>query len=105
MVAKPKSLTNMIPNILISQITDLLLYIVNTRIIFINKYLSGGPHFVGRSRLLMQLIRSYLPYLEAFASIRNLRTRHAVVTMDPPNMEPNERRQMLPNCAMQRGPH
>jgi hypothetical protein len=31
-------------------------------------------------------IRSYTPYLEAAASIRNLRTRRAVVTRDPLNM-------------------
>jgi hypothetical protein len=47
---------------------------------------AGGPPFVGRPRLLIQYIRSYPPYLEAVPSIRNLRTRHAVVTRDPPNM-------------------
>jgi hypothetical protein len=31
--------------------------------------------------LLIQHIRSYPPYLEAVSSIRNLRTRHAVVTV------------------------
>jgi hypothetical protein len=35
---------------------------------------------------LFQYIRSNPPYLEAVPSIRNLRTRHAVVTRDPPNM-------------------
>jgi hypothetical protein len=34
-------------------------------------------------RLLIQRIRSYPPYLVAFSSIRNLRTRHAVATVDP----------------------
>jgi hypothetical protein len=41
---------------------------------------AGGPPLVGCPRLLIQYIRSYPPYLEAFSSIRNLRTRHAVVT-------------------------
>jgi hypothetical protein len=40
----------------------------------------GGPPHVGRPRLLIQYIRSHLPYLEAVSSIRNLRTCHAVVT-------------------------
>jgi hypothetical protein len=31
----------------------------------------------------IQYIRSYPPYLETISSIRNLRTRHAVVTRDP----------------------
>jgi hypothetical protein len=44
----------------------------------------GSPH-VGSPRLLIQYIRSYPPYLEAGFSIRNLRTRHAVVTRDLPN--------------------
>jgi hypothetical protein len=35
--------------------------------------------------LLMQYIRSYPPKLEGVSSIRNLMTRHAVVTRDPPN--------------------
>jgi hypothetical protein len=47
---------------------------------------AGGPPLVGCPRLLIQYIRSYPPYLEAVSSIRNLRTRHAVVTRDPPNM-------------------
>jgi hypothetical protein len=42
---------------------------------------------VGCPRLLIEYIRSYLPYLEAVSSTRNLRTRRAVVTRDPPNME------------------
>jgi hypothetical protein len=45
-----------------------------------------GPAFVGCPRLFIQYIRSYHPYLEAFSSIRNLRTRHAAVTKEPPNM-------------------
>jgi hypothetical protein len=47
---------------------------------------AGGPPLVGCLRLLIQYIRSYPPYLEAISSIRNLRTRHAVVTRDPLNM-------------------
>jgi hypothetical protein len=47
-----------------------------------------GPLLVGCPRLLIQYIRSYPPYLEAVFSIRNLRTRHALVTRDPPNMAP-----------------
>jgi hypothetical protein len=31
-------------------------------------------------------IRSYPQYLEAISSLCSLRTRHAVVTRDPPNM-------------------
>jgi hypothetical protein len=38
-------------------------------------------------RLLIQYIRSYPSYLEAVCSIRNLRTRHEVVTGDPLNTE------------------
>jgi hypothetical protein len=44
---------------------------------------AGGPPLVGCPRLLIQYIRSCPPYLEAFSSIRNLKTRHAVVTRDP----------------------
>ncbi|KAJ4446277.1 hypothetical protein ANN_12972 [Periplaneta americana] len=40
---------------------------------------AGGPPLIGCPRLLIQYIRSYPPYLEAVSSIRNLRTRHAVV--------------------------
>jgi hypothetical protein len=47
---------------------------------------AGGPPVVGCPRLLIQYICSYPPYLEAVPSIRNLRTRHAVVTRDPLNM-------------------
>jgi hypothetical protein len=46
---------------------------------------AGGPPLVGCPRLLILYILSYLPYLEAVSSICNLRTRHAVVTRDPPN--------------------
>jgi hypothetical protein len=45
-----------------------------------------GPPIVGSSRLLIKYIRSYPPYLEAAPSIRNPRTRHAVVKLDPLNM-------------------
>jgi hypothetical protein len=41
---------------------------------------AGGLPPVGCLRLLLQYIRSYPPYLQAVSSIRNLRTRHAVVT-------------------------
>jgi hypothetical protein len=44
---------------------------------------TGGPPTVGCPRLLIQHIRSYPPYLEAVSSIRNPRTRHAMVTVDP----------------------
>jgi hypothetical protein len=47
---------------------------------------AGGPSPVGCPRLLIQYIRCYPPYLEAVSSIRNLRTRHAVVTRNPLNM-------------------
>jgi hypothetical protein len=41
---------------------------------------AGGPPLVGCLRLFIQYIRSHPPYLEGVSSIRNLRTRHAVVT-------------------------
>jgi hypothetical protein len=47
---------------------------------------AGEPPLVGCTRLLIQYIRNHPPYLEAVSSIRSLRTRHAVVTRDPPNM-------------------
>jgi hypothetical protein len=47
---------------------------------------AGGPPTVGCPRLLIRYIRSYPPYLEAVSSIRNPRTRHAVVTVDPLDM-------------------
>ncbi|KAJ4443747.1 hypothetical protein ANN_05525 [Periplaneta americana] len=40
---------------------------------------AGEPLLIGCPRLLIQYIRSYPPYLEAVSSIRNLKTRHAVV--------------------------
>jgi hypothetical protein len=46
-----------------------------------------GPPLVGCPRLLIQYIHSYPPYLEAVSSIRNVRTRHAMATRDPPNMD------------------
>jgi hypothetical protein len=52
-----------------------------------NPPLAGGPPLVYCPRLLIQYIRSYPPYLEDASSIRNLRTSHAVVTRDPPNMD------------------
>jgi hypothetical protein len=48
---------------------------------------AGGPHLVSCPLLLIHYIRSYPPYLEAVSSVRNLRTRHAVVTRDPTNMD------------------
>jgi hypothetical protein len=48
---------------------------------------AGEPSLVGCPRLLNQYIRSYSPHLEAVSFIRNLRTRHAVVTRDPLNMD------------------
>jgi hypothetical protein len=47
---------------------------------------AGGPLLIGWPRLRIQYIRSYPPYTEAISSIRNLRTRHAVVARDPPNL-------------------
>jgi hypothetical protein len=47
---------------------------------------AGGPLLFGCPKLLIQYISSYSPYLEVVSSIRNLRTRHAVVTRDPPNI-------------------
>jgi hypothetical protein len=47
---------------------------------------SGGSTFVGCLRLLIQYIHSFSPYLKGVSCIRSLRTRHAVVTRDPPNM-------------------
>jgi hypothetical protein len=41
---------------------------------------AGGVPLVGCPRMLIQYIRSNPPYLEAVSSIRNLRTRHAMVT-------------------------
>jgi hypothetical protein len=48
---------------------------------------TGRPPFVGRPWLLIQYISSYPPYVEAISSIRNLRTRQALVTRDPLNMD------------------
>jgi hypothetical protein len=41
---------------------------------------TGGPPVVGCLRPHIQNIRSCPPYLEAVSSIRNLRTRHVMVT-------------------------
>jgi hypothetical protein len=46
---------------------------------------AGRPPTVGSPLLHIQYIRSYPPFLEAVSSIRNPRTRHAVVTVDPLN--------------------
>jgi len=43
---------------------------------------SEGPPFVDCPRLLIQYIRSYSPYLEAFFSIRKPKRCHAAVTGD-----------------------
>jgi hypothetical protein len=48
---------------------------------------AGGPSVIGCPRLLLQYISSYPPHLEAVSSIRNLRTRHAVVIKDSLNTE------------------
>jgi hypothetical protein len=47
---------------------------------------AGGPPLVRCPRLLVQYIRSYLPYLEVVSSIRNLSTSHTIVTRDTCNM-------------------
>jgi hypothetical protein len=44
-----------------------------------SKHQDGGPSLVGCPRQRIQYIRSYPPYCRPFM-IRNLRTRHAVVT-------------------------
>jgi hypothetical protein len=41
---------------------------------------AGGPPSFGCQRLLIQYIRSYLPYMAPVFSIRNLKTRYAMVT-------------------------
>jgi hypothetical protein len=46
---------------------------------------AGEPPFICFTRLLIQYIRSWHPYLETF-SICNLRTRHAIVTRNPRNV-------------------
>jgi hypothetical protein len=48
---------------------------------------AGGPPLVCCPRLFIKYIRSYPPYLETISSIRNLMTRHAVVTRNPLNMD------------------
>jgi hypothetical protein len=40
----------------------------------------GGPPFVGCPRLLVEYIRRYSSYLEAFSSASSLRVRHGLVT-------------------------
>jgi hypothetical protein len=48
---------------------------------------AGGPPTVGCPQLLIHYIHSYPPYLEAVSSIRNPKTRYAVVTVDLLNMD------------------
>jgi hypothetical protein len=43
---------------------------------------AGEPPLVGSPRSFYSIYLQYPPYLEAVSSIRNLRTRHAVVTRD-----------------------
>jgi len=43
---------------------------------------AGGPPLVHCSRLFIQHIQSCPTYLEAVSSIRSLRTRHAVLTLN-----------------------
>jgi hypothetical protein len=45
----------------------------------------GIPPLVGCPQLLIHYIRNYPPYLEIVFSTSNLRTRHALLTSDPPN--------------------
>jgi hypothetical protein len=47
---------------------------------------AGGRSLVGCQRMLFQYFHSYLTYLETVVFIRNLRTRHALATRNPPNM-------------------
>jgi hypothetical protein len=44
-----------------------------------------GTPLIGCPRLVVKYIRSYLPFLEAVPSIRNLR-RHGMMARDPPNI-------------------
>jgi hypothetical protein len=48
--------------------------------------LSSGPTSKLEDHLLSAVRYCFPPYLEVVSSIRNLRTRHAVVKSDPPNM-------------------
>jgi hypothetical protein len=73
----------------------LLVYFCNKLIFYGEELLSptpnppaGGPTLVGCLRLLIQYICNYPPYSEGVSSIRNLRTCHAMVTRDSPNMDP-----------------
>jgi hypothetical protein len=50
-----------------------------------HSFLAERPPIFGCPRLLIQYIGSYPPCLEAVSSIRNLRTRHAMVKWEPPN--------------------
>jgi hypothetical protein len=86
-----------------------LLVIFRNKLIFYGEELlaprptpAEGPPLVGCLRLLIYYIRSYPPYMEAVSSIRNLRTRHAVVTKGPPNMDRRETKwqEVGENCIM-----
>jgi hypothetical protein len=48
---------------------------------------AGGPPPVGYLQLLIQYIHSYLPHLETFSSIHNLRMCHDVVMRAPLNID------------------
>jgi hypothetical protein len=48
---------------------------------------AGGPSLVGCQRLLIQNVCSFPLYLETVSCIRNLKTRHAMMTSDPLNMD------------------
>jgi hypothetical protein len=54
---------------------------------FYGEELSAYDQPQSRRRLLIQYIRCYPPHLEAVPSIRSRRTRHAVVTRNPFNMD------------------
>jgi hypothetical protein len=47
---------------------------------------AGGPPFVGCPQFLTKYIRSCSPYPELVTSIRNLMTRHALVTRNVDSM-------------------
>jgi hypothetical protein len=57
-----------------------------------------GPPLVDCQLLLIQYILGYHPYLKGVSPIRNLRTRHAVVTRDPPMGRP--RRRLVDNIKL-----
>jgi hypothetical protein len=70
-----------------------LLVVFRNKIIFYGELLAPRQNpkledhsLVGCPLLLIQYIRRYPPYQEVVSSIHNLRTRHAVMTRDPPDM-------------------